>query len=104
MNATNCRIAIRPIVAMALIGTLAACGGGLSGEYVGSDSGRGAAMTFKGNEVEIELMGQIKAGTYQVKDGKVYLAVDGQTQVARIRDDGCIHVDDFVFGTLCKKK
>ncbi|MEC9358913.1 MAG: hypothetical protein VX836_13715 [Pseudomonadota bacterium] len=83
--------------------SIAACGGGLSGEY---GEGKGAdwepVMSFKGGEVEISYLGQTKLGTYEIKDDKVHITVAGDTRVFAIDDDGCI-IEGVVFDKLCKK-
>jgi hypothetical protein len=89
-----------------LVLLLAACGGGLSGEYGHFVGGTWVPiMTFKGGgEVELEMMGNVMVGRYEVKDGKVYITggKGGQTQAFRIDDKGCID-GGMLFGTLCKK-
>jgi len=89
-----------------LIAALAGCGGGgLSGEYgsVNEINGRWDTLyTFKGDRVEIDLLGNIQVGSFKVEDGKVYLTFAGQTQAMHIDDGGCIDGGP-LFGRACKK-
>lgn len=89
-----------------LIATLAACGsGGLSGEYgsVNEINGRWDTLyTFKGSQVEIDLLGNVQVGSFKVEDGKVYITFAGQTQAMRIDDSGCID-GGLLLGRACKK-
>lgn len=83
---------------------LAACGGGVSGEY---GSGEGAdwepVFTFKGKDVDVSMpFGGTVRGTYEVEDGKVAITLSGQTMVFPIDDKGCIKAG-LMFGTVCKK-
>lgn len=96
----------RTALHLLLIATLAACGsGGLSGEYgsVNEISGRWDTLyTFKGSQVEIDLLGNIQVGSFKVEDGKVYVTFAGQTQAMRIDDSGCID-GGLLLGRACKK-
>lgn len=92
---------IRASLLLAL--TLSACGGGLSGEYGERIGGEWeTTFVFKGKQVEAHFMGQTAAGSYDVKDGKVYIEMDGDTQVFQIDDKGCIE-GGLLFGTVCKR-
>lgn len=96
---------MKALFAASLLALLSACGG-LSGEY-GSTDMRGEwepVMTFRGGDVEIDFMGSLMVGKYEVKDGKVYISNDktGQTQAFRMDDKGCID-GGMVFGALCRK-
>ena len=101
----NIKQAARITVTTMLASLLAACGGGLSGEYRDGD----ISMTFNGNgDVEVADGRDIVVGKYEVKDGKVYISAgpEGQKKAFRINDDGCIEAG---YGwrrdvTLCRKK
>lgn len=83
--------------------SLAACGGGLSGEYgTGSGADWETVMNFKGSEVELTQFGQTLVGSYELKGDKVYITAKGETKVFGIDDAGCIDGGTFV-GLLCKK-
>lgn len=80
---------------------LGACGSRLSGQY-GSEQD-GASFSFKsGNSVEITALGSTRVGTYELKDGKVYITAANDTQAFAFNDKGCIE-GGFLFGTLCRK-
>lgn len=85
---------------------LAGCrGGGLSGEYGQRNEISGdwnTVYTFKGDRVEIDLLGNIQVGSFTVEDRKVYITFAGQTQAMRIDDAGCID-GGLLFGRACKK-
>lgn len=97
----------RNTVAVLLVSVFAACGNGFAGEYGHSVNGTWETiMTFKGNgEVELDMMGNIMVGKYEVKDGKVYITggKGGQTQAFRIDEQGCID-GGMLFGTMCRKQ
>lgn len=95
----------RTIAVAVLLGALSACDGGLSGEYGSVNDFTGkwhTRYTFKGDQVEIDLMGNIQVGSYKVEDGKVYITLGGQTQALRINDQGCID-GGMLLGVACKK-
>ena len=73
MNATNCRIAIRPIVVMALIGTLAACGGG-------SEPQAPKVVAFYGDSITAGRTKDIAQGHFETQDFAVP-AMDSNTQL-----------------------
>lgn len=97
----------RTTVAVVLVSVLAACGNGFAGEYGQSVNGKWETiMTFKGNgEVELDMMGNVMVGKYEVKDGKVYITGGngGQTQAFRIDEKGCID-GGMLFGTMCRRQ
>lgn len=93
---------IRASLLLAL--TLSACGGGLSGEYGEAIGGEWeTTFLFNDDQVEAHFMGQTAVGSYDVKDGKVYITMDGDTTVFPIDNNGCIE-GGFVFGTVCKRR
>lgn len=104
MNTFNKKLAMMILPALMLSG----CGGGLSGTYSNKGAGglqeavNGATtFTFKGNTVEIKIMGKDVVGSYEVKDGKVYLTGNGRTEAYEIDDKGCILLGPL--GRACKQ-
>lgn len=98
---------MKKIAALVMITSLlSACGSGVSGEYgsVNEINGKWDTLyTFKGDTVEMDMMGVQQVGTYKVEDGKVYITMGGQTHAMKIDDEGCIDGGPLL-GKVCKKK
>lgn len=103
----NIKHVARATTTALLVFLLAACSGGLSGEYGQKINGEwDTTMTFKGGgEVEIDMGITQLVGKYEVKDGKVRISMaDGApAQAFSIDKNGCID-GGMLFGKLCKKK
>lgn len=99
------RQSIRTVTAMMLLVALSACNDGLSGEYGTMRDGEWkAVMTFKDGMVELDIMGMARlASPYEVKDGKLYMTIEGSTMVYQIAKDGCID-GGRLLGHLCKQR
>ena len=81
----------------------AACGGGVSGTYVGGSDSLLGSLTFKdGGKVDVVLINGIGGeGTYEVDGDKVRITANGQTNELTIGSDKCLH-GPIMMGTLCK--
>ncbi len=92
-------------LAMAACILVTACGSGVSGEYGSKNEFNGnwdTVFTFKGDRVEMDLLGATQVGTYKVEDRKVYITIGGQTQALRIDDKGCLD-GGVMLGVQCRK-
>jgi len=93
------------VPALALV--LAACGGGVSGEYT-DESGMFTYNFKSGGKVEVTTnvfgMVQTQEMDYEVEDGKLKLGPKGgPQQVISIDDEGCLNAG-FLQGKMCRKK
>lgn len=80
--------------------TMAACGGGPSGEY--ADSSGLFKYNFKsGGKVEMTTMGGTVELDYKFEGGKVKLGPQGSQLVWSFDQDGCLDAGGFM-GKLCK--
>ena len=86
---------------------LASCGSShLSGEYESRfpvfDGFKGT-LRFHGSAVELEYGGSTIPGTYEIKDGKVFISFEGKDGIAtlKVKDDGCLTKAGW--GSFCKK-
>ncbi len=85
---------------------LAACGGGVSGEYGNEKDGQWKTQfVFKGKTVEVSNpFGEgATLGTFEEReDGRISMTVNGETNLFKLRDDGCIEIGMF-WGVVCPK-
>ena len=87
---------------LALALTTACGGGGVQGLYSGGDDAFFQSLEFKSDgKVEITFMGMAREGTYVIEDDRVKVTASGDTQIFKIRDDGCLAGGGLV-GTYCK--
>lgn len=68
---------------------LTACGSDdkLSGKYVYEIYGMEITMSFDGDKVTMDVLGESEEGTYKLKGDKVDITIDGDTKTADISSD-----------------
>ncbi|MCL1806692.1 MAG: hypothetical protein FWG31_03215 [Oscillospiraceae bacterium] len=68
-----------------ILALLVACGGGLSGTYVGSE---GEEYTFKGDKVTMSYGGVSIEGTYKIDGDTIEMTIMGETESTTYKKDG----------------
>jgi hypothetical protein len=101
MNQSRAVRFVWPVLIVAPLVLLSACGNSLSGTY---GEKRGVNFEFHSNgKVELDVIGPIQEATYVVEDGKVKITNGNQgTMVLKIDDKGCLD-GGIMFGKLCKQ-
>jgi hypothetical protein len=84
-----------------LAGSLAACGQSLNGKFISETSG--TAFDFRSDHrVEITVLGNTRVGSYELKDGELYISSHNEVRAFKFDAHGCID-GGFLFGGLCKQ-
>jgi hypothetical protein len=84
-----------------LAGPLAACGSTLEGNFTSEKSG--TTFEFRSDHrVEITVLGNTRVGSYELRDGELYISTSNEVRAFKFDGHGCID-GGFLFDRLCKQ-